>query len=349
MGLAAQTRVRGEGSHPRTQVLLRKPSQGSFLLLRPRRPHAAPPPPRHAAIGERRVEGWGGFCRLPGPVSPHKGRRGRPGCGGRRRFRGSREVKGSLPGLGLGLPSTAVAGGGGGGPAAAVPGGPGPGEDSGGRSRPPAHVRGVPRHASPGMPRRRLRGSAVARSRGAFPGAGGAWPRRAPLFAGNALPLAEPSHPGNPGNPRTLLPGCGGGARPVWLWRGLGRPKPVASPPPGCPAPREPREAEAAPTGPRRAGRRSGFPGVRGRGLGGRHCGLATLGRWRSLATLVTLETRGRSLGVAGSPAGPALDPGPGARAEVHQGSPPGMEEQGNLPSWQEGVKGLRVSSNLAQ
>ena len=115
VGLAAQTRVRGEGSHPRTQVLLRKPSQGSFLLLRPRRPHAAPLPPRHAAIGERRVEGWGGFCRLPGPVSPHKGRRGRPGCGGRRRFRGSREVKGSLPGLGLGLPSTAVAGGGGGG------------------------------------------------------------------------------------------------------------------------------------------------------------------------------------------------------------------------------------------
>ena len=88
---------------------------------------------------------------------------------------------------------------------------------------------------------------------------------------------------------------------------------------------------------------------MRGRGLGGRHCGLATLGTWRSLATLVTLETRGRSLGVAGSPAGPALDPGPGARAEVHQGSPPGMEEQGNLPSWQEGVKGLRVSSNLAQ
>ena len=99
----------------------------------------------------------------------------------------------------------------GGGPEAAVPGGPGPGEDSGGRSRPPAHVRGVPRHASPGMPRRRLRGSAVARSRGAFPGAEGAWPRRAPLFAGNALPLAEPSHPGNPGNPRTLLPGCAGG------------------------------------------------------------------------------------------------------------------------------------------
>ena len=101
--------------------------------------------------------------------------------------------------------------GGGEGPEAAVPGGPGPGEDSGGRSRPPAHVRGVPRHASPGMPRRRLRGSAVARSRGAFPGAEGAWPRRAPLFAGNALPLAEPSHPGNPGNPRTLLPGCAGG------------------------------------------------------------------------------------------------------------------------------------------
>ena len=104
--------------------------------------------------------------------------------------------------------------GGGEGPEAAVPGGPGPGEDSGGRSRPPAHVRGVPRHASPGMPRRRLRGSAVARSRGAFPGAEGAWPRRAPLFAGNALPLAEPSHPGNPGNPRTFLPGCGRGGGP---------------------------------------------------------------------------------------------------------------------------------------
>ena len=172
MGLAAQTRVRGEGSHHRTPVLLRKPSQGSFLLLRPRRPHAAPPPPRHAAIGERRVEGWGGFCRLPGPVSPHKGRRGRPGCGGRRRFRGSREVKGSLPGLGLGLPSTAVA----------------------------------------------------ARA-------------------------------------------CGRRHRRSGARRGLGRPKAEASPPPGCPPPRETREAEAAPPGPGRGEEAPRAPvGLRGRG-----------------------------------------------------------------------------------
>ena len=160
---------RGRPGRPDTRAWRGVPPPGSATapeafpgLLPPPTPEEAPcrataSPTRHAATGEPRVEGWGGFCRLPGPASRHKGRRGRPGCGGRRRSRSSREVKGSLPGLGLGLPSTAVA----------------------------------------------------ARA-------------------------------------------CGRRHRRSGARRGLGRPKAEASPPPGCPPPRETREAEAAPPGPGR-------------------------------------------------------------------------------------------------
>ena len=69
------------------------------------------------------------------------------------------------------------------------------------------------------------------------------------MFAGKARRLAAPSNPGIPGNPRTFLPGCGAPCR-SGVGGGLRRPKAAVSPPPGCPAPREPREAAAAPTGP---------------------------------------------------------------------------------------------------
>ena len=151
-GLAAQTRVRGEGSHPRTLLLLRRPSQGSCLLLRPRRPRAAPPPPRHdtqrqaSPVWKAGAVSAASRGRRPGTKGGGGGQAvgagGVSGAAGRSRavFRGS--ASGSRPRRSRR------------GPAAAGTAGPGPGEDSGGRRRKPAHLRGVPRHAKPG--RRRL-------------------------------------------------------------------------------------------------------------------------------------------------------------------------------------------------
>ena len=109
-------------------------------------------------------------------------------------------------------------------PGREAPGRPRAGENSGGRSRPLPHLRGVGRQAKPGRRRRRLRGPAAARRRPGLPGAEGAWPRRAPPLAGKAGGGGGAGRgPGRslaaPVTLATLGPSCPlAAARPVWPW-----------------------------------------------------------------------------------------------------------------------------------
>ena len=167
------------GARPRAPV-----HGGRGEGLRPQAPPVrGPERTREAEGGSQPTSGVSPATRNPGggggPSGAGPRRRGAPGpVGLRGRGLGGATVRPQLLGAGR-SPATLVtmATRGRSFRVARRPGRSRAGENSGGRSRPPAHLRGVRRHANPGVRRRRLRGPAGARGRPAFRGAEGPWPR----------------------------------------------------------------------------------------------------------------------------------------------------------------------------